>query len=45
MDDSVILRDEAQTGQDTVGDLTIDWAVVCHVGRVREANEDDLDAL
>ncbi|QRY63990.1 serine/threonine-protein phosphatase [Gordonia sp. PDNC005] len=40
MDDSVILRDEAQTGQDTVGDLTIDWAVVCHVGRVREANED-----
>lgn len=40
MDDSVILRDEAQTGKDTVGDLTIDWAVVCHVGRVREANED-----
>jgi len=40
MDDSVILRDEAQTGQDVVGDLTIDWAVVCHVGRVREANED-----
>ncbi|GEE02671.1 serine/threonine protein phosphatase [Gordonia spumicola] len=40
MDDSVILRDEAQTGRDTVGDLTIDWSVVCHVGRVREANED-----
>ncbi len=40
MDDSVIVRDDAQTGRDTVGDLTVDWSVVCHVGRVRDANED-----
>ncbi|GAA4667770.1 PP2C family protein-serine/threonine phosphatase [Gordonia humi] len=45
MDDTVILRDVAQTGQDVVGDVTVDWSVVCHVGRVREANEDAALAL
>ncbi|WP_132993505.1 PP2C family protein-serine/threonine phosphatase [Gordonia zhaorongruii] len=44
-DETVILRDQAQTGQDLVGDVTVDWAVVCHVGRVREANEDAALAL
>lgn len=45
MDDTVILRDEARTGQDRVDDVTVDWSVVCHVGRVREANEDAALAL
>lgn len=45
MDESRILRDEALTGQDEVGGVVVDWAVVCHVGRVREANEDAAMAL
>ncbi|KXT55768.1 protein phosphatase [Gordonia sp. QH-12] len=40
MDEPRILRDDALTGRDEVGDVVVDWAVVCHVGRVREANED-----
>ncbi|WP_026917807.1 PP2C family protein-serine/threonine phosphatase [Gordonia shandongensis] len=45
MDDPNILRDEAVTGRDEVGGLVVDWSVVCHVGRVREANEDAALAL
>ncbi|MBM7367789.1 PP2C family protein-serine/threonine phosphatase [Gordonia hydrophobica] len=40
MTEPKILRDEAVAGHDEVGNLVVDWAVVCHVGRVREANED-----
>ncbi|EGD56031.1 PP2C family protein-serine/threonine phosphatase [Gordonia neofelifaecis] len=40
MDEPKILRDEALTGRDEVGGVVVDWSVVCHVGRVREANED-----
>ncbi|MGB3302279.1 PP2C family protein-serine/threonine phosphatase [Gordonia sp. (in: high G+C Gram-positive bacteria)] len=45
MEESRILRDESLTGRDEVGGLVVDWAVVCHVGRVREANEDAAMAL
>ncbi|NLG47511.1 protein phosphatase 2C domain-containing protein [Gordonia sp. (in: high G+C Gram-positive bacteria)] len=45
MTEPKILRDEALTGRDEVGGLVVDWAVVCHVGRVREANEDAALAL
>ena len=45
MTEQKILRDEAVTGRDEVGGLAVDWAVFCHVGRVREANEDAALAL
>lgn len=40
MDEPRILRDEAVAGRHEIGDVSVDWAVACHVGRVREANED-----
>lgn len=45
MSDPAILRDTARTGSDQVGDLTLDWAVACHVGSIRPANEDAALAL
>ncbi|MFT3715306.1 MAG: protein phosphatase 2C domain-containing protein [Gordonia sp. (in: high G+C Gram-positive bacteria)] len=35
-----ILRDTAVSGSDELAGLRIDWAVACHVGSVRAANED-----
>ncbi|MFW0794550.1 protein phosphatase 2C domain-containing protein [Gordonia sp. CPCC 205515] len=40
MDAATIVRDESRTGTDTVAGLTLDWAAICNVGRVRETNED-----
>ncbi|GAC57367.1 putative serine/threonine protein phosphatase [Gordonia hirsuta DSM 44140 = NBRC 16056] len=45
MSDPAILRDVLATGTDEVGDLRLDWAVACHVGSVRPANEDAALAL
>lgn len=45
MTEAKILRDEAVTGRDEVAGLAVDWAVFCHVGRVREANEDGALAI
>ena len=40
MDAATIVRDESRCGTDTLAGLHLDWAAVCNVGRVREANED-----
>ncbi|AVM00555.1 serine/threonine-protein phosphatase [Gordonia iterans] len=40
MSESVILRDTLTAGSDEVEGLTVQWAVACHVGNVRPANED-----
>ncbi|GAA3960742.1 PP2C family protein-serine/threonine phosphatase [Gordonia caeni] len=45
MSEPMILRDVVSTGTDEVGDLRLDWAVACHVGSVRPANEDAALAL
>ncbi|MXP22284.1 SpoIIE family protein phosphatase [Gordonia sp. HNM0687] len=40
MDAATIVRDESRFGTDTLAGLQLEWAAVCNVGRVREANED-----
>ncbi|GAB92806.1 PP2C family protein-serine/threonine phosphatase [Gordonia rhizosphera] len=40
MDAASIVRDTSRCGTDTIAGLRLEWAVVCDVGRVREANED-----
>lgn len=40
MDAATIVRDDSRSGTDTVGGLTLEWAVICDVGQVRETNED-----
>ncbi|MFM9376160.1 PP2C family protein-serine/threonine phosphatase [Gordonia sp. VNK21] len=40
MTQPAILRDTVCAGSDRIGELSIDWAVSCHVGCVRETNED-----
>ncbi|MEE4022913.1 protein phosphatase 2C domain-containing protein [Gordonia sp. PKS22-38] len=40
MDSATIVRDASRCGTDILAGLRLDWAVVCNVGRVREANED-----
>lgn len=45
MSEPAILRDVISTGADEVSGLRLDWAVACHVGHVRPANEDAALAL
>ncbi|MFT3662534.1 MAG: protein phosphatase 2C domain-containing protein [Gordonia sp. (in: high G+C Gram-positive bacteria)] len=45
MSETVILRDTRVSGSDDVEGLTMEWAVACHVGKVRAANEDAALAL
>ncbi|MCK0440524.1 protein phosphatase 2C domain-containing protein [Gordonia alkaliphila] len=45
MTEAVILRDTSASGTDEVDGIRLDWAVACHVGRVRPANEDAAVAL
>ncbi|MEZ5211475.1 MULTISPECIES: PP2C family protein-serine/threonine phosphatase [unclassified Gordonia (in: high G+C Gram-positive bacteria)] len=45
MSEPVILRDVAATGLDEAAGLRLDWAVACHVGSIRPANEDAALAL
>ncbi|MFC0315334.1 PP2C family protein-serine/threonine phosphatase [Gordonia phosphorivorans] len=40
MTDGAILRDTSATGTDEVEGLRLEWAVACHVGKVRSTNED-----
>lgn len=40
MDAATIVRDASRCGTDTLAGLQLEWAAVCNVGRVREANED-----
>ena len=40
MDAATIVRDETRSGTDFVGELRLEWAAACNVGRVRETNED-----
>ncbi|AZG44235.1 PP2C family protein-serine/threonine phosphatase [Gordonia insulae] len=40
MDAATIVRDASRCGTDTLAGLRLEWAVVCNVGRVRDANED-----
>ncbi|MFT4125475.1 MAG: SpoIIE family protein phosphatase [Gordonia sp. (in: high G+C Gram-positive bacteria)] len=45
MDSVSIVRDESTSGTHFVGNLRLEWAVYCSVGRVRETNEDAALAL
>ncbi|MCH5645611.1 MULTISPECIES: PP2C family serine/threonine-protein phosphatase [unclassified Gordonia (in: high G+C Gram-positive bacteria)] len=40
MDAATIVRDDTRSGTDFVGELRLEWAAACNVGRVRETNED-----